>query len=133
MLRPCFLVVDREFPGTISTRKLVLETAKFNVITAYSAAEAVETLEAFPSIHGIVLDADIRDITCDDLVTTFRQIKPGIAVVAISGPGCHGCHGADYLLESFDPRELLQILRKMQPNEVEIIEKQEEKLNRDQH
>lgn len=36
MIRPCFLVIDREFPGSISTRKLVLETAKFNVLTAYS-------------------------------------------------------------------------------------------------
>ena len=28
MLRPCFLVLDREFPGSLSTRKLVIETAK---------------------------------------------------------------------------------------------------------
>jgi hypothetical protein len=34
MDRPCFLVVDREYPGSISTRKLVIETGKFNVITA---------------------------------------------------------------------------------------------------
>jgi hypothetical protein len=34
MDRPCFLVVDQEYPGSISTRKLVIETGKFNVITA---------------------------------------------------------------------------------------------------
>ena len=28
MIRPCFLVVDNEYPGSISTRKLVLESAK---------------------------------------------------------------------------------------------------------
>jgi len=132
MLRPCFLVVDREFPGTISTRKLVIETAKFNVITAYSAQEAIETLEAFPAIHGVVLDAEVRDFSCDELVARFREIKPEIAVVAISGPGGKPCHSADRLLEGFDPRELLQILRSMQPKEVEIIEQQEEQLNRRQ-
>jgi DNA-binding NtrC family response regulator len=131
MLRPCFLVVDREFPGSISTRKLVIETAKFNVITAYSAREAVETLEAFPAIHGVVLDADIHGIACDDLVARFKQIKPEIAVIAISGPGGKACRGADHQLESFDPRELLELLRSMQPGEVETIEKQEERLNRD--
>jgi hypothetical protein len=39
MIRPCFLVVDQEHSGSISTRKLVIETAKFNVLTAYSGAE----------------------------------------------------------------------------------------------
>lgn len=130
MLRPCFLVVDREFPGTISTRKLVIETAKFNVITAYSAQEAIETLEAFPGIHGVVLDADVRDFSCDEVVARFKEIKPGIIVVAISGPGGKTCHKADRQLESFDPRELLQVLRSLQPNEVAIIEEQEEELNR---
>lgn len=27
MVRPCFLVIDREYSGSISTRKLVIETA----------------------------------------------------------------------------------------------------------
>jgi hypothetical protein len=40
MYRPCFLVVDHEYPASVSSRKLVLETAKFNVITAYSNLEA---------------------------------------------------------------------------------------------
>ncbi len=49
MVRPCFLVIDREFPGSISTRKLVIETAKFNVVTAYTAqTEAVRGLKRTP-------------------------------------------------------------------------------------
>jgi hypothetical protein len=27
-MRPCFLVLDQEYPGSISTRKLVIETRK---------------------------------------------------------------------------------------------------------
>jgi hypothetical protein len=42
-----FHVIDHEFPDSISTRKLVLETAKYNVITAYSGREAVETFRLF--------------------------------------------------------------------------------------
>ena len=48
MLRPCYLVIDRETSNGISTRRLVIETeAKFNVITAYSSHEAIhDTLKS---------------------------------------------------------------------------------------
>jgi hypothetical protein len=48
MIRPCFLVIDQEHSNSISTRKLVIETARFNVLTAYSGAEAIQTLKNFP-------------------------------------------------------------------------------------
>ena len=41
MIRPCFLIVDQEYAGSISTRKLVIETAKLNVLTAYSPARSL--------------------------------------------------------------------------------------------
>lgn len=130
MVRPCFLVIDREFPGSISTRKLVIETAKFNVLTAYSAQEALETLRAFPAIHGVVLDADMRGMPCEVLVKGLKEIKPDIPVVAISGPGESICRGANVHLESFDPKKLLETLQVLKPMEVAAIEQQEEKLNR---
>jgi hypothetical protein len=42
MERPCFLVVYNDFSHSISTRKLVIESAKFNVITAYSAERQLQ-------------------------------------------------------------------------------------------
>ena len=131
MIRPCYLVIDRDFPGSISTRKLVIETAKFNVITAYSGTEAVETIQMFPNIHGAVIDADIHDIPCDVLIGAMRQVKPELRIVVISGPSGGRCEGADLHLESFDPRSLLEVLRGFQPEEVAAIEAREEKLNRE--
>jgi DNA-binding NtrC family response regulator len=131
MVRPCFLIIDREFPGSISTRKLVIETAKFNVITTYSAREALETLSMFPAIHGVILDSDVAGMSCEELVRGLKAIKPKIPVVAICGPGDHPCSMADYELESFDPRKLLELLRTLLPKETDVIEKQEEKLHRD--
>jgi hypothetical protein len=72
MIRPCFLVVDREFPGSISTRKLVIETAKLNVLTAYSGQEALETFRRFPAVAGVVLDGGLDDLPFAELA---RQIK----------------------------------------------------------
>ena len=80
MVRPCFLVIDREFPGSISTRKLVIETAKFNVITAYSAQEAVDTLKMFGALHGVVMDTDVTGMHCEALVQALKLAKsPGVA------------------------------------------------------
>jgi DNA-binding NtrC family response regulator len=130
MVRPCFLVIDREFPGSISTRKLVIETAKFNVLTAYSAKESLETLKLFPNIHGIVLDADVRDIPCSVLIKELREIHPRIPIIVISGPDEKICDGADKQLESFDPKRLLGILQALEPEKAAEIEKQNERLNR---
>jgi DNA-binding NtrC family response regulator len=130
MVRPCFLVIDREFPGSISTRKLVIETAKFNVLTAYSAQEAVETLRLFPAIHGAVVDEDIHGISCNDLTRELKQIKPGLRIVVISVPGDADCPGADFHVESLDPRKLLETLKRLIPDDVEAIEQHEEQLNK---
>lgn len=129
MVRPCFLVIDREYSGSISTRKLVIETAKFNVVTAYSASEAVETLDQFPRINGVVLDAGIRDMTCCDLVAKIKEQQPELPVVVISSPGTHDCPQADHLLESFEPAKLLSLLQKLVPAESAAIEKRNEQLN----
>lgn len=130
MIRPCFLVIDREFPGSISTRKLVIETAKFNVLTSYSGREAIETLRTFPAVNGIVLDEDVSDLPCHALVSALRAINPSIPVIAITGPTGRRCLGADHHLESFDPRKLLGILAALHPAAMEQIEKRNEELAR---
>jgi DNA-binding NtrC family response regulator len=129
MVRPCFLVIDREYSGSISTRKLVIETAKFNVITAYSAQEALDTLAAYPSMNGVVLDAGIRAMSCCDLVAGLKALQPQMPVVVISSPGTHECDGADHLLESFEPARLLNLLQSLVPVATAAIEKRNEQLS----
>jgi CheY-like chemotaxis protein len=128
MIRPCYLVVDRESSGAISTRKLIIETAKFNVITAYSGQEAIETLKKFPAIDGVVADAGIYDIACDDLVIALKKLQPKVPVVVICTPRATICEHADHTIESFDPRLLLALLQKLQPEATAIIEKRNEDL-----
>src|SRR5271167_4053263 len=95
MIRPCFLVVDREFPGSISTRKLVIETAKFNVLTAYSGAEALEMMQRFPALSGAVLDAGLEDVPCARVVEAIKRLNPQMPVLVIAGPADEMCPGAD--------------------------------------
>ena len=130
MIRPCFLVVDREYPGSISTRKLVIETAKFNALTAYSGKEALEIFKRFPAVDGIILEGGINDIPCDDITRQMKALQPKVPVIVIEAPGCQGCIDADYHLDSFDPAKLLEILRSLTPKESVEIEKRNEDLSR---
>ena len=91
MLRPCFLVVDRETSTGISTRKLILETAKFNVITAYSSREAIETLRKYPALDGVVTDSGMVDMPCDKMLAELQAINPNIPRVVVETPSGTSC------------------------------------------
>lgn len=130
--RPCFLVIDQEFAGSISTRKLVIETAKFNVITAYSNHEALELLQRFPAMDGAVVDLAVRDLPCEELVRGLKSMRPEMPVIAISAPGLSECSEADFNLQSFAPEPLLELLKKLQQQKAEQIEQHEEMLAREQ-
>ena len=132
MVRPCFLVVDREYPGSISTRKLVIETAKFNVLTAYSSAEALAVLAKFPAVDGAVIDSGVDKMSTEDLMRGLKKIQPKLPVILICAPGFDDCDGADYQLDSFQPALLLDLLRKLQPTASAEIEKRNEELSREQ-
>jgi CheY-like chemotaxis protein len=133
MNRPCFLVIDREFPGSISTRKLVIETAKFNVLTAYSGKEALEVFNRFPAVSGIVLDGGLEDVSCGELARQMKSVQPQVPIIVIATPGFTGCPAADFQLESFDPAKLLEILRGLKPEASAEIEKRNEDLSREKH
>jgi CheY-like chemotaxis protein len=133
MNRPCFLVIDREFPGSISTRKLVIETAKFNVLTAYTGREALEVFNRFPAVSGVVLDGGLDDVPCEEVVRQIKSTQPKIPIIVIAAPGFAGCPDADFHLESFDPAKLLEILRGLKPKASAEIEKRNEELSREKY
>jgi DNA-binding response OmpR family regulator len=133
MVRPCFLVIDREYSGTISTRKLVIESAKFNVVTAYSGAEALETFERFPLIDGVVLNASIHDVPCQTIVATIRARCPEVPIIVVQGPGAENCPGASHFIDSFDPATLLELLHKLFPRATHAIKQQDDALKAEQN
>jgi CheY-like chemotaxis protein len=132
MARPCFLVIDREFSANISTRKLIIETAKFNVITAYSGAEALESVERFPALDGIVLDAGLRDIPANNVVNQLKEKHPDIPIIMICAPNADDCPRADYRLEFFDPARLLELLQSLRPQETADIRARNQALSREE-
>ena len=117
-MRPCFLVLDQEYPGSISTRKLVIETAKLNVITAYGADEALETLSRFPNVDGIVIDTELGRRTCDELINEMRRVREDVPIVTVSPGGNAPCGKEQYHVSNFDPRRLLDVLQEICDSEL---------------
>ncbi|WP_263416520.1 response regulator [Terriglobus albidus] len=134
MDRPCFIVVDRDYPGSISTRKLVIESAKLNVITAYDAEEALVSLRRFPNVDGVVLNAAISDGgQCRALIDRLRQIVAGINVVITSAGGAadcdqHGRHSREHHVDSLDPRKLLDCLQSLRREATAEILKRDQQI-----
>lgn len=118
MIRPCFLVIDKQYPGTISARKLVIETAMLNVITAYGAEEAIATLERFPAVDGIVLDTEVKGMTCPELIRRLRAVRAELPIVTVSPTGNDPCGAEDFHVSSYDPQDLLAQLNHVCPKEI---------------
>jgi uncharacterized protein with ACT and thioredoxin-like domain len=106
------MVAEVEPPEGLSARKLVLETGKFNVITAYSVNEAFDTLATFPKVHAVVLHASLcKERDCDQVVGEIKKRHPGMTVIALSPVSSQASKVADYNISSHEPEELLNLLR----------------------
>jgi len=106
MHRPALLVAETEPAQALSLRKLVLETAKFNVLTAHSTAEALEIFGLFPNIDAAVL-AHGDNLDCGEIARKIKAVTNKLPLIGIR------CDGVDYVVPSFDPEELVQLLRKL--------------------
>lgn len=127
-MRPCFLILDYDFPGSISARKLVIESAKLNVITAYSQQEAIDTLQRYPSVDGVVLNAQVEGrFSCRELIERLRQVRADVPVVTVSASGHDPCGLEQFHVSSYDPRKLLGVLEEVCPQSAPSIEHEEER------
>jgi CheY-like chemotaxis protein len=113
LARPTFLVIEPQPLEGISTRKLVLETALYNVLTAYSGGEGIELLDKFPDVDAVVVHMAIPDLACLEVIGAIKKRQPRLHVLALS-PGINQeCQGADRVLSSHDPQILLRELREI--------------------
>jgi DNA-binding response OmpR family regulator len=110
-MRPIFLVVDPPDPEALSTRKLVLESAKFNVLTAFSLAEAKEILTVTPVQAALFHERAFGADSPKEIVAGLRKQIPSTPIIVLSPhPDTVDC--ADEVLSSHDPIELVRYLRK---------------------
>lgn len=106
------MVAEPEPPQALSVRKLVLETAKFNVITAHSTAETLELFRLYPNVNMVVLVADHGSELDAHLMTrTVKQVNPRLPVIALSARHGQKVELADHTISSYEPEELVDLVR----------------------
>ncbi len=93
-------------------RKLVLETAKFNVLTAHSTREAIDIFQSFPNVSTIIAVED-PTIDCERVTATVKNAAPAMPVIALSAREGFKCSRADHQISSHEPEQLLNTIRKL--------------------
>jgi CheY-like chemotaxis protein len=111
--RLAFLIVESEPGQGLSTRKLLLETAKHNVITAYSADEGLRMFKRFPKVDVVCIDTELADLGNSDLVEKIREHNPTIKILALTPRIGGHFEWADEVINSHDPAALLKCLEKL--------------------
>ena len=110
MPRPTLLVAEPEPRQALSVRKLVLETGKFNVLTAHSTREAIDLFSLFPNVSASVLVGG-DTIDCDAIAQHIKHSDSKIAVIFLQGRIGAVCHASDHRLASDEPEKLLDRVR----------------------
>ena len=111
MHRPTFLIAENEPPEGISTRKLVLETAKFNVITAYSGAEAIYLFEKFPELDAVVVHSSLEQPSAHQVVEEIRDRDQDILIIFLVASAGQHSRFANHHVSSHEPHDLLALLQ----------------------
>ncbi|MHB1936645.1 MAG: response regulator [Acidobacteriaceae bacterium] len=109
-MRVIVLMIEIEQPEGLSARKLVLETSKHNVITAYNGSQGLQLFKRFPSVDAVVVHVDVQDIPFSEVVRRIREIRPNVPIIALSPIGNLVLPGVDYVIPSHEPQAILQVL-----------------------
>jgi len=112
MARPTILVAESEPSHALSVRKLVLETAKYNVLTAHSTREALDIFHLFPNINVAVLVME-GAIDCEQIARSIKETTSKILTVALSPRIGGRCNNIDHMLSSHEPEELVSLMRSL--------------------
>jgi len=109
-VRPTIVVLDVAAEDTLSNRKLVLEIAKFNVLTAFTVKELLATAEKFDA-DAFVIDTLLPDPDLKDIGTTLKERFPRKPVVAVGADGSE--IKADRFVEVGRPEELCVVMTEL--------------------
>ena len=112
MPRPTFLVAEPEPNEALSVRKLVLETAKYNVLTAHRTEEALDVFRLFPNVNAAILVMN-SNIDCELIARTIKDVTANIVVVALTAQIGGHCVRADHMLSSHEPEQLVDLMQSL--------------------
>lgn len=104
------LMMEEEQPEGLSARKLVVETAKHNVLTAYSVNQGMKLLQRFPKVDAVVVHCGLIERN-PGLLSEIRKVDAGLPIIVADPVSGRKIEGADYVADSHNPTAVLTILR----------------------
>jgi len=110
--RPAFIVAEPEPEQALSARKLLLETFKFNVITAHTERETVDLLHMFPKVDALILHCGIENFDAENVLHVVKTVVPDLPIIALT-PTEREFSWADHVVHSHDPQELLALVHRL--------------------
>jgi hypothetical protein len=109
-VRLVILMIEVEQPEGISARKLLLETARHNVITAYGGNVGLALFRRFPNVDLAVVHTELADASFERTVDGLKAINPRLPIIGITPVADRQHSGADHIISSHDPQVLLTLL-----------------------
>lgn len=103
------LMIEQEQPDGLSARKLVVETAKHNVLTAYDGVSGLNLLERFPNVDIVLVHASLLEER-PNLLGEVKSRCPGKPIILASPFANDARPDATYVVDSHRPHELLKLL-----------------------
>lgn len=103
------LMMEEEQPEGLSARKLVVETAKHNVLTAYNVSSGLDLLHRFPNVDIILVHARLLEKK-PDLLAEVKTQCPGKPIILATPFADDTRPDATYVVDSHRPHDLLHLL-----------------------
>ena len=103
------LMMEEEQPEGLSARKLVVETAKHNVLTAYTLADGLDLLHRFPKVDAVLVHSRLLQEK-QDLQGEVRRSCPGKPIILATPFANDKRPEADYIVDSHKPHEVVKLL-----------------------
>jgi hypothetical protein len=102
------LMMEEEQPEGLSARKLVVETAKHNVLTAYNLPDGLDLLHRFPNVDVILVHSRLLEQK-PDLIGEVKGVCPGKPIILATPFANDHRAGADYIVDSHKPNDLIKL------------------------
>jgi response regulator RpfG family c-di-GMP phosphodiesterase len=104
------LMIEEEQPEGLSARKLVVETSKHNVLTAYNGDEGIDLLQRFPNIDAVLVHARVLEKD-SKILERVRILSPNKPIILASPGGEMRRPEVTYVVDSHQPHQLVELLR----------------------
>lgn len=102
-------MIENEQPEGLSARKLVVETAKHNVLSAYNGREGIELLHRFPKVDVILVHSDVLSKE-PNLLSQVKALAPNVPIILASPLGLQARPEVSHVVDSHHPPALLRVL-----------------------